>query len=114
MRNGAARSAYKEYPFRVLFVFKTAERRNNTAERLLQSNPPILTHVWLATIEEVTRNPLDPVWCRPVDYRNATHGTPFDSNQQRVTWGYQRQTAREEFVRQHVKGCRILDDSGGA
>jgi len=29
-RNGATRSAFKEYPFRVLMVFKTVERRNNS------------------------------------------------------------------------------------
>lgn len=114
VRNGGDRADYKEYPFRVLFVFKSAERRNNTAERLLQSNPPILTHVWLATIEEVTRNPLDAVWFRPVDYRKATENTPFDSNRTRLTWGYQRQMAREEVVEQRALRCRILDDNATA
>ena len=41
VRNGATRDDYKQFPFRVLIVFKTAERRNNTAERLLQANLPI-------------------------------------------------------------------------
>jgi hypothetical protein len=34
-------------------VFKCAERRNNTTERLLQHNPPILTQGCLATLDEV-------------------------------------------------------------
>ena len=32
-RHGQPRSKYKEFPFRVLMIFKTAERRNNMAER---------------------------------------------------------------------------------
>ena len=44
VKHGSPRAAYKKYPFRVLMVFKTAERRNNIAERLLQSDPPIYTH----------------------------------------------------------------------
>ena len=35
VRNGASRSAFKEFPFRVLMILKNAERRNNTAEGLL-------------------------------------------------------------------------------
>jgi len=54
---GGLRGDFKEYPFRVLFVFKTAERRNNTAERLIQGNPPILTQVWLTTFSEATADP---------------------------------------------------------
>src|SRR5260370_30381727 len=57
-RNGAPRAAYKNFPFRVLMVFKTAERRNNTAERLMQNNPPIFTHDSLSTIDEVMAEPL--------------------------------------------------------
>lgn len=108
VRNGASRSAYKEFPFRVLMVFKTAERRNNTAERLLQNNPPILTHACLSTFEDVTTDPLGPIWIQPVDYRDGTRGTPFDSGQQRGSWGYKRQSAREEFVERNVRKLRIL------
>ncbi|MGD0463679.1 MAG: replication-relaxation family protein [Tepidisphaeraceae bacterium] len=43
-RNGLPRSEYKDCPFRVLMVFKTAERRNNMAVRLLGNRPQILTH----------------------------------------------------------------------
>ena len=43
VRNGSTRDKFKDFPFRVLIVLKSAERRNNTAERLVQNNPPILT-----------------------------------------------------------------------
>jgi len=59
VRNGATAVDVKSFPFRVLIVLKSAERRNNTAERLLQNNPPILTLTWLATLEEVTSDPLE-------------------------------------------------------
>src|SRR6266568_1130207 len=67
VKNGAPQSAYKDYPFRVLMVFKTAERRNNTAAELLQHSPPILTHTWLTTFQEVTDEPLGEIWIRPID-----------------------------------------------
>jgi hypothetical protein len=107
-RNGAPRSAYKDYPFRVLMVFRNAERRNNTAECLLQSNPPILTQACLTTIEEVKTNPLGAIWICPVDYRDATKGTSFDSGRRREAWGYKRQTAREVFVEKKIRKFSIL------
>jgi hypothetical protein len=114
LRNGAARSAFKEFPFRVLMVFKTAERRNNTAERLLQNNPPILTQVCLSTIEEVTRDPLGAIWFCPVDYRKAVERTPFDLTGRREQFGYQRQTAREIFVEKKINKMKILTEGGEA
>jgi hypothetical protein len=57
VRNGAPRTEFKEHHFRVLIVLKTAERRNNTAERLAQNTPPILRQTWLTTFDEVTTNP---------------------------------------------------------
>lgn len=108
VRNGGARSEFKDYPFRVLMVFKTAERRNNTAERLLQSTVPIYSQVMLSTYEEATTNPLGPIWIRPIDYRDATNGTPFDVGNRRESWGYKRQTEREIFVESRVKKIRIL------
>jgi len=107
-RNGAERSAYKEYPFRVLMVFRNAERRNNTAERLLQNKPPIFAQVYLSTFEEVTTDPLGQIWIRPMDYRDATKGTPFASQPQHESLGYKRQTAREIFVEKKIKKCSIL------
>ena len=42
LRNGGTRTEFDKFPFRVLFVLKTAERRNNTAEKSLanQSSDP--------------------------------------------------------------------------
>ena len=93
-------------------VFKNAERRNNTAERLLQNTPPIFSQVCLSTFEEVKRDPLGSIWIRPIDYREATRGTPFDPDQRRQTWGYARQSEREHFVAQKVSKFRILSDAG--
>jgi hypothetical protein len=113
-RNGASRSAYKDYPFRVLIVFKTAERRNNMAERLLQNNPPIFTQVCLATFEDATADPLGPIWIRPIDYQAATKATPFAVEQRRTQWGYQRQTAREHFIDENVQKRQLLIDDANA
>jgi hypothetical protein len=110
VRNRAPRSAFKDYPFRVLMVFKTAERRNNTAERLLQHNPPILTQVCLTTFEEVKADPLGKIWIRPLDYREAVKGTPFASVGQRQEWRYRRQTERDMLVETTVKHVRILEE----
>lgn len=106
--NGAPRSAYKDYPFRVLMVFKNAERRNNIAECLLQSTPPILTQACLTTIDEVKANPLGAIWISPADYRDATRDTAFDTTQRRGMHGYKRQPAREELVERTIRKTKIL------
>ena len=115
VRNGASTADFKNYPFRVLMVFKTAERRNNTAARLLLTHPPILTMVHLSTLPEVMADPFGSVWMRPIDYREATQGTPFASEQQSMTLGYRRQTERELFVEKHVRKSKLLlnEDAGG-
>jgi len=114
VRNGATRADYKDYPFRVLMVFKTAERRNNMAERLLQASSPILSLTCLATFEEAIRDPLGAIWISPIDYRDATKGTPFDTGRRPESLSYKRQTAREEFVERTVKKHRIFSDSHSA
>lgn len=68
---GGGRSAYKEYPFRILIICKSEERRDNAARRLLENNPPILTQVWLTTLNEVARNPVGIIWVTPRDYRTG-------------------------------------------
>jgi hypothetical protein len=110
-RNGAHRTAYKDYPFRVLMLFKTAERRNNMTERLLQNSPPIFTLVHLSTLEEAEADPLGAVWIRPLDYRDATKATPFAPEQRRPQWGYQRQTARDIFIEMNVRKQSVLTNS---
>ena len=110
VRNGATRDDFKKFPFRVLMVFKNAERRNNTALRLLQNNPPILRLVYLSTFDEVTHDPTGAVWIRPLDYREATKGTPFAPEKQPKTWGYKSQPARELFVQKKVQKLKILTE----
>ncbi len=105
-RCGGTRSAVKDYPFRVLMVFKTAERRNNMAERLLTGVPPILTQVCLATIAEVTADPLGEIWVRPADYREAVGGTEHENPTNR--WGYKRQVARDVSVEKRIKRVALL------
>lgn len=108
-RSGAARSAYKEHPFRVLMVFKSAERRNNTALRLLQNNPPIFSLVCLSTFDEVKIDPFGPIWIRPVDYRQATVGTTFHTDHKLPQMGYRRQSERDNLVEQRIKKIPLLN-----
>jgi hypothetical protein len=109
VRNGATRDRFKEYPFRVLMVFKSAERRNNMAERLSQNNPPILTLTWLTTLAEATGNPLGAIWVQPKDYREITTGTPFATVRKTPVFGYSRQPEREIHVERNVKKSKLLE-----
>jgi hypothetical protein len=115
VRNGEPRTAFKDFPFRVLMVFKNAERRNNAAERMLQSNPPIFTQVWLTTRQEILADPLGPIWMRPVDYRDATKNTRFDPERRPVTSRYVRESERESVVEAKVrKSCLLAEAPGDA
>jgi hypothetical protein len=67
-RFGACRSRFKDFPFRVLMLFRTEERRNNAGLRLLRNNPPIRTLVWLSTLTEFVANACGAIWVRPKDY----------------------------------------------
>jgi hypothetical protein len=108
LKNRASRTDFKDYPFRVLMVFKSAERRNNIAERLLQHSPPILSQVCVATLNDATRDPFGPVWICPRDYRDATSGTPFDTARMAGAWQFRRQGAREIFVEQKIRKFHLL------
>jgi protein involved in plasmid replication-relaxation len=108
-RHGASRADFKDYPFRVLMVLKNAERRNNTAERLLQNNPPIFKQVYLSTLGEVKSNPFGAIWIRPMDYRDATKGTQFASQDRPQTWAYRRQGERDRFVESEISKFPLLN-----
>jgi hypothetical protein len=72
---GRPRSEYKDFPFRVLMIFKTEERRDNVVRMLLAGDPPILTLVWLTTMKEVTAEPHGSIWIRPKDFpKNKNDG----------------------------------------
>jgi hypothetical protein len=107
-RNGAPRSEPETFPFRVLMVVQTAERRNNTAEGLLRSIPPIYDHVWLTTISEVKANPLGPIWICPDSYLKVTKDTLFDPALRQQTKSYRRQTERELFVENTILKFPLL------
>ncbi len=68
VRFGGTPDKYKEFPFRVLVVCKSADRRRNLALRLLHNTPPITTQVWLAQLEALKADPLAAIWTRPIDY----------------------------------------------
>jgi hypothetical protein len=110
VRNGAPPVDFKEFPFRVLMVLTSYERRNNTAERLLQNTPPILTQTWLTTVKEVTADPLGAIWMQPVQYRDAVKGTRFDAGRQTKTEVYRRNTERDDLVEGQVQKLRLLED----
>ena len=109
VKNGAPRSAFRDYPFRLLIVLKSAERRNNVIEALLQGIPPILTQVYLSTIDAVNADPFGAVWVRPIDYRDATRDSEFSTERQRRQWGYQRNTARDVFVQARTPRRPLID-----
>jgi hypothetical protein len=106
LRNGADRSAYKEFPFRVLIVLKNAERRNNAGLRMVKLNPPILTQVWFTTFDEITTAPLGSIWMRPVDCQSAIAGTRFEKQLQSSQ--YIRQSEREAFIENVVKKLPLI------
>lgn len=108
VRNGAPREKFRDFPFRVLMVLKSVERRNNTAERLVQLTPPILSLVWLTTFAEVTTDPFGAIWIQPKDYREVTDKTPFDTNNVQRTDIYRRQTERDAFVESKIKKLKLL------
>jgi hypothetical protein len=109
IRKGGTTADRDKFPFRVLMIFKTVERRNNTAEELLKNNPPILRLTWLSTLAEVTANPLGPIWILPKAYRELTTGTAFDIYRVRSAKVYRREVAREIFVESKIQKRRLLE-----
>ncbi len=79
VRFGQSRKEFQDFPFRVLIVCQTEERRDNIASRLLKTNPPIRSFVLLSTLNKATTDPLENVWVLPhpsAKYsRIITHGT---------------------------------------
>ena len=110
VKNGGKPTAFREYPFRVLMVFKTVERRNNIAEQLVRNNPPVLTRAWLSTQDEATKNPFGAIWVTPADYRTTVKGTAFDPESREPQSGYQRQTARDVWIEKKVPKRSLLSD----
>jgi hypothetical protein len=99
LRHGRPASEFEYFPFRVLLICKTAQRRNNVAERLLACRPPILTQACLATFPEVVEQPLGTIWVRPADYRDAISKAHFTAK-----------TGREELYRHEVDRDRFFHE----
>jgi hypothetical protein len=108
-RFGGSREAYREFPFRVLIVCKSEERRDNLAVRLLATDPPIRSFAWLTTMQEALTDPLGPIWVRPVDYKNAIAGTNFAAFTSRQLGKYRRQVERDTLVEAEVTKHRLLE-----
>ena len=108
-RNGASRSEFKKFPFRVLVVLKSVERRNNAAERLVQNSAPILTQAWLTNLAEVKANPLGSIWMRPGDYLKLVEDTPFYTGTHNLNSVYRRKTERDAFVESKIRKWHLLE-----
>ena len=101
-RCGRPSENFRQFPFRVLWIFRNAERRNNAAESFLHHHPPILTMPWLTTFDELIGKPLGDIWIRPLDYQRVVRGTPFDPILRSAAHFYRRQSAREQFVESRI------------
>lgn len=109
-KNGRPREAFQDFPFRVLVTCRTQERRNNLAERILQSKSKMTSQVWLTTIAEATSDPLGSIWITPQYYHRATHGTPFDPEQAAQHGAYRRQPEREQLVEERIVRRKLIGE----
>lgn len=105
---GAPRADFAQYPFRVLIVLPSDERRNNLAESLLALKPPIETQAWMTTASELRSDPLGPIWLRPRDYRDALVGAGFAEDRPRAA--YRRNRQREVRVRERASLRALFTD----
>lgn len=110
-RCGHAPDNFRRLPFRVLWIFRNIERRNNAAEAFLHHHPPILSMPWLTTLQELLDHPLKRIWVRPIDYQRVVRGTPFDPVLLSPASFYRRQATREAFVEQRVSKWPLLAET---
>lgn len=76
-RCGGRSAAVEDFPFVVLVVVKSVERRDNIARRLLEIVPPVLSQVWIGTMQMLTADPLGRVWLQPLALRrHGASGVP--------------------------------------
>lgn len=108
VRNGVPPEAYARFPFRVLVIVKSLERRNNTLRNLLESTPRVPTQILITTLEEALHDPLGKIWVRPLDYKMAVEGTIFD-----ITFHSERDHTqnirRDEYLNEKVIKRSIFD-----
>ena len=111
LRQGAGKEDFRDYPFRVLMILQSAERRNNTAERLMNCTPPIKFQTWLTTQEEVLRDPLGKIWSCPLDYAHATEGTIYAPVRWQDGSKYVRRPERERMVEEKIVKRTLFEDA---
>lgn len=104
-RLGGRTEEFRDYPFRVLMVFQTAERRNNAARELLQQNPPLRTLTWLSTFQEAASTPLRKIWITPASFEEAGG----DTEPLRNSRVYIRNASRERELEGRLTKQSILD-----
>jgi hypothetical protein len=75
-RHNQPKEAYQDFPFRVLFVVKSEQRKNNLATMLLQATTPITTQAWIAIFEDVIKQPFAPIWLEPRALQQTGAGCP--------------------------------------
>lgn len=109
LRCGGTREEIADYPFRVLFVFQTAERRNNAAEKMLMLRRPIGSHSCLTTLAELIENPFGDIWITPHGYHQVTANTPYDPQRRRNFKGYSRSVERERFIEERISRHSLLE-----
>ena len=102
VRNGGVREEKEKFPFLVLFVVQSSERRNEAAAWLLKYTK-VLTQVWLTTIKEITTDPLGDIWVRPTEYRDVVRGTAYDIDKH-----LKPHSPREAFIEQTIQKHRLL------
>jgi hypothetical protein len=101
-RQGYSPTRHKEFPFRVMIVLRTAERRNNLAAKLLARQPPVLTMAVMTTMAELRNDPLSSIWVSPIDYRNALRGSDDPASLFPLNSIYRRRSDREELVEKRI------------
>jgi len=62
------------------------------------------------TFDEIQKDPLGPIWIRPIDYNKVTGGTRFDPESRRTIRVYRRAPEREQLVENSVEKQRLLAD----
>lgn len=66
-RQGQPDAQPSDFPFRVCWVFPTKLRMNSFLRGCIDHVRPIRKMVWAAVMTDVLRDPLGPIWRRPID-----------------------------------------------
>jgi hypothetical protein len=108
---GAPREHYKQFAFRVLWIFRNAERRNNTAQSFLTHHPPITTQAWMTTMKDVLSDPFEAIWTRPIDLRVAMVDSSFIAGSSADGPAYRRDMAKENLIERAIHAHTILGNA---